>query len=299
MTVKQLLALLSLAALWGGSYLLIRIAVPAFGPTSLMAARVIIAAAVLAVGLRLTGRPTEGIRANAGPLLVLGAVHGAIPFTLIARAEMHVTASIAAVLGATIPLFSVVIGAVWLRQHISARRIVGLVLGVAGVTVLVGWSPMALSRETLLAVAALMLSSASYGFAGIYVKHKLSHVPSSSIALGQQMGAATWLIIPAMLNPPRFPIPAGAMWAVLALAVLCTSLAFLLYFYLIAEIGPIRTQTVTYLVPVFGMLWGAIFLGESITAGMLVGLVIILVSVLLVNTTKLPFRLPFRAPSVT
>ncbi|MEP7000179.1 MAG: EamA family transporter, partial [bacterium] len=118
MTVKHLLALLALAALWGGSYLLIRIAVPAFGPTSLMAARVIIAAAVLVVGLRLTGRPTEGIRANAGPLLVLGAVHGAIPFTLIARAEMHVTASIAAVLGATIPLFSVVIGAVWLRQHI-------------------------------------------------------------------------------------------------------------------------------------------------------------------------------------
>ena len=283
MTLKQLAVLLALAALWGGSYLLIRIAVPAFGPISLMAARVSIAAVVLAIGLYFTGRAPTELRDNIKPLLVIGAAHGAVPFTLIASAEVHLTASLSAVLGATVPLFTLLIGSVWLKQRVSATRALGLVMGVIGVAVLVGWSPMALTRETILSVAALLLASASYAFAGLYTRKTLAHVPSTTIALGQQIAAATWLIVPALLNRPHFPIPANALWAVLALAVLCTSLAFLLYFYLLAEIGAVRTQTVTYLVPVFGMAWGAIFLDEPITRGMLVGLAVILSSVLLVN----------------
>jgi drug/metabolite transporter (DMT)-like permease len=283
MTLKQVAVMLLLAALWGGSYLLIRIAVPAFGPMSLMAVRVGIAAIVLWIGLRFTRRPPKELRENAIPLIVVGAVNGAIPFALIAEAEVHLTASLAAVLGATVPLFSVLIGAAWLGQRVGARQALGLLMGVAGVAVLVGWSPMALTTETMFGVGALLLASASYAFSGLFTRAKLAHVPSTTIALGQQMGATALLLVPALLNPPHFPIAANALWAVLALAVLCTSLAFLLYFYLLAEIGALRTQTVTYLIPVFGMAWGALFLDEPITRGMVVGLGVILASVLLVN----------------
>jgi drug/metabolite transporter (DMT)-like permease len=283
MTLKQVAVMLALAALWGGSYLLIRIAVPAFGPMSLMAVRVGIAAIVLWIGLGLTRRTPTELRKNAAPLIVVGAVNGAIPFALIAGAEVHLTASLAAVLGATVPLFSVLIGAAWLGQRVSARQALGLLMGVGGVAVLVGWSPMALTTETMLGVGALLLASASYAFSGLFTRAKLAHLPSTTIALGQQVGATALLLEPALLNPPPFPIPGNALWAVLALAVLCTSLAFLLYFYLLAEIGALRTQTVTYLIPVFGMAWGALFLDEPITRGMVVGLGVILASVLLVN----------------
>jgi drug/metabolite transporter (DMT)-like permease len=299
MTLKQVAVMLVLAALWGGSYLLIRIAVPAFGPMSLMAVRVGIAALVLWVGLRFTGRRSVELRDNAVPLLVVGAVNGAIPFGLIAAAEVHLTASLAAVLGATVPLFSVLIGAVWLRQRVSAQRALGLAMGIVGVAVLVGWSPMALTTETVLGVAALLLAAASYAFSGLFTRAKLAHVPSTTIALGQQLGATTLLVVPALLNPPRLPLPANALWAVLALAVLCTSLAFLLYFYLLAEIGALRTQTVTYLIPVFGMAWGSLFLHEPITRGMLVGLGVILTSVLLVNSAPRAVTASVATTSVT
>jgi drug/metabolite transporter (DMT)-like permease len=299
MTLKQLLALFTLAALWGGSYLLIRVAVPVFGPFSLMASRVVIAGALLWIGLRLAGSPPAGLRANAGRLLILGAVNGAIPFTLIARGELRLTASLAAVLGATVPLFSVLIAAVWLRQRISIRSGAGLVLGVAGVGILVGWSPFALTRDTVLSIGSLLVAAASYGFSGLFTKQKLSGVPSTTLAFGQQVGAAVWLVVPALLQPPRFPIPTNVLWAVILLAALCTSCAFVLYFYLIAEVGPVRTQTVTYLIPVFGMLWGALFLGERVTTGMLVGLGVILLSVLLVNRVRIPLPAALRSYGVS
>ncbi|MEP6618875.1 MAG: DMT family transporter [bacterium] len=287
MTFKQLMALLVLGALWGGSYLLIRVAVPAFGPIGLMAARVSIAAVLLWVGFRITGRRADGLAANWKRILVIGATNSAIPFTLIAMAEVHVSASLAAVVGATVPLFGVLVGALWLRQPVGARRAAGLVLGVAGVAMLVGWGPGALTRDTMVSLGALLLSSASYGFSGVFAKHKLSHIPSASIALGQQLGAAAWLIIPALFNPPALPIAVNALWAVAALAALCTSLAFLIFFYLVSEVGAVRAQTVTYLIPVFGMAWGAIFLNEPITGGMVAGFSVILASVLLVNGVTL------------
>ncbi len=285
---KHLAALLILAALWGASVVFVRIAVPAFGPAPLMAGRVLVAAAVLAIGLRLAGQRVTGLRAGARQLLILGLVNAALPFTLIAASELYLNASLVAVLIATSPLFSVLLSARARRERVEGRQAFGLAMGLGGVGVLVGWSPMDLSPAALLSIVATLIAAASYAFAGDYASRHLSVVRGPSLALGQQLGAAAWLVVPALLTPPSLPVPSAALWALLGLATLCTAVAYLLYFYLIGRIGPVRTNSVCYLIPPFGIVWGALFLDEPITSAMGLGLALISGSVLLVNVERLP-----------
>jgi drug/metabolite transporter (DMT)-like permease len=170
---------------------------------------------------------------------------------------------------------------------VTVRRATGLVLGVVGVAVLVGWSPIALTTRTLLSVAAVLVATCGYAASGVYTKQKLTGVPAPTLALGQQVAAAAWLLVPTLWQLPQAQPTRAALLALLALAVLSTTVAYLLYFHLIATVGPTRTTTVTYLIPLFGVAWGAMFLGEPVTAGMLVGLSCILGSIVLVNDVRL------------
>ncbi|HEX5830989.1 MAG TPA: DMT family transporter, partial [Gemmatimonadaceae bacterium] len=286
MRAKELAALVVLAALWGGSFLFIRVAAPALGPFPLAAGRVMLAALVLWAGMRAFGQ-RPAIRANARKLLVLGALNAAVPFSLIAAAELRLTASLAAMLNATVPLWGALFGVLWLGERVTVRRAAGLVLGVVGVGVLVGWSPMAMSTGTLLSVGAMLAATCAYALAGVYTKRALGGVPASTLALGQQLAAAAWLVAPALWRLPQAQPTRPAMLALLALALLSTTVAYLLYFHLIAAIGPTKASTTAYLLPVFGTVWGALFLGEAVSAGMLVGLAVVLGSVLLVNDVRL------------
>jgi drug/metabolite transporter (DMT)-like permease len=286
MRPKELAALFTLAALWGGSFLFIRLAAPALGPFPLAAGRVGIAALVLGVALPLAGR-RPALRAHARRLLVLGAVNAAIPFALFGAAELHLTASLAAILNATVPLWGAVFGVIWLGERVTARRTTGLLLGIVGVGVLVGWSPVAATRATALSVLALLVATCCYALAGVYVKKRLAGASAPTLALGQQLGALAWLLAPALWQLPQAQPTRPALLALLALALLSTTVAYVLYFHLIATVGPTKTTTVTYLLPLFGMAWGALFLGEPVTRGMLAGLALILGSVVLVNDVRL------------
>ncbi|HEU4565957.1 MAG TPA: DMT family transporter [Gemmatimonadaceae bacterium] len=291
MTARQLAALFALAALWGASYLFIRVAVPALGPFPLAAGRVLLAALVLWAGMRALGhRPA--LRAHAPKLLILGAVNAALPFALIGAAELRLTASLAAMLTATTPLWGALFGVLWLGERLGMRRGAGLLLGVAGVGVLVGWSPVAMTASTMLSVGAVLVACCGYALAGVYTKRALSGVPAPTLAIGQQLGAAVWLLPPAVWGAPRAHPTTAALLALAALALLCTSVAYLLYFRLIASAGPTKTSTVTYLIPLFGTAWGTLLLGEPVTRGMLLGLACILASVVLVNEVRLRSLLP-------
>jgi drug/metabolite transporter (DMT)-like permease len=289
MRPRDLATLLALAALWGGSFLFIRIAAPALGPLPLAGGRVVIAGAVLWAGLLAVGR-RPALRAHWRALLVLGGLNAAIPFSLIAAAELHLTASLAAMLNATVPLWAAAFGAIWLGERVNARRAAGLLAGVAGVSVLVGWSPIALSTATVLSVLATLVATGCYALAGVWAKKRLAGVPGPTLALGQQLGAAAWLVVPAAVALPGAQPTRPAILALLVLALACTSVAYLLYFQLLASVGPTKATTVTYLLPVFGTAWGAIFLDEPVTAGMLAGLLLILGSVVLVNEVRWPVR---------
>lgn len=295
MNARQLAALILLSALWGASYLFIRVAVPPFGPFALMGSRVALAAVLLGMVVLAT-RTRVALLPHWRPLLVVGAVNAALPFTLIAAAEMHITASLAVILNTTVPLFAALFSNLMTGEPIRPRRAAGLGLGVLGVAVLVGWNPMPLNTATLLAVLAMLGSTVSYGFAGVYVKRRLAGVPPLSLAFGQQLGAMAWLAVPALLARPGAVPPPVALGALGGLVVFSTTIAYLLFYYLVASVGPVKTLSVTYLVPIFGMLWGALFLGEQLTPGMLGGLGVILVSVVLVNDVRLPWIAPSANP---
>lgn len=286
MRLRDLATLFLLAALWGGSFLFIRIAAPELGTFTLAAGRVLLAAPLLWAWMRFK-RTRVDMRPLAGKLLVIGALNSAIPFALIGAAELHVTASLTAMLNATVPLWATVFSVLWLGERITPKRGAGLLLGVVGVAVLVGWSPVELTRATLLAIVGILIACASYALSGVYTRTQLAGIPAPALALGQQFGAMVWLAAPALwqVSDARFTQP--AVWSLVALGVLCTAIAYPLYFYLIAAVGPMKTTTVTYLLPMFGTAWGAIFLAEPVTRGMLLGMAIVLSSVFLVNEVRM------------
>ena len=296
MTPIDLLLLIALATLWGGSYFFIRIAVPAFGPAALVALRVVIGGLLLWGVARALRRPIV-VRKHLPRLAILGLLNAALPYMLISAAELHLTASFAAILGATVPLFAAALGARLLGERLGVSRLAGLLLGIVGVAVMVGWGPMALDRTTVLSVLALLVAAASYASSGIYTKLRLKGVSTYSLALGQQIGAFVWLAVPgAVLLPKVVPSPA-AIGALLALGALSTGLAYLLFFELLERVGPTKTTTVTYLIPIVGVLAGVLVLDEPLTGGMLFGLALVLVSVLLVNEVRVGSLFAARAPS--
>lgn len=282
MRAKDLVALLALGALWGGSFLFIRVAVPALGPFALVELRVGIAAGALLLYALLAGRALK-LRDRWRPFLVLGVVNSAIPFSLISFAEIQLTASLAAILNSTTVLFTALVAAAWTGESLTARKGAGVFLGVAGVAVLVGWDPVALTGAVLLSVAAMVGASLSYAVGATYAKKAFAGVPPLTMAVGQQGVAALVLLPPAAVTLPDEAPPLVVALCVLALALLSTSVAYLIYFRLIESVGPTGTVTVTFLVPVFGLLFGVLLLGEPLGAGTLAGMAVILASVALVT----------------
>lgn len=296
MRAKDLAMLFLLAAMWGGSYLFIRIAVPVTGPVVLAFLRVVFAAAGLVAYAWGTRRDTPML-ARWRTFLLLGALNALVPYILIATAELHLTAALAAILNATTPLFAALLGVVWLGERLTLRTGCGLLLGFGGVAVLVGWSPLPLNQALLVGVVASLLAALSYAVAGILAKKLSAGLSVLSLALGQQIGASVLLLplaVPlAISTPSTLQLTPLIAAVILALALLSTSLGYLLYFTLIANIGPTRTLGVTFLVPAFGMLWGSLFLHEPIQAGILLGLALILASILL--TSGIPLWSPGKA----
>jgi drug/metabolite transporter (DMT)-like permease len=271
-----------LGALWGGSFLFIRVAVPALGPFLLVELRAGLAVAVLFLyAVAVSSMPK--IRGRWKSFLVLGFFNAALPFSLISAAEIHLTASLAAILNATTVMFSAIVAAVWMGDVLTARKAVGIVLGIVGVSVLVGWDPLPLNGAVLLAVAAMLLASLSYALGATYAKRSFAAIPPLGMAIGQ-LGGATALLLPlAVVSLPERAPSTVVTLSMLGLAFLSTAVAYLIYFRLIENVGPTSTLTVTLLVPVFGLLFGVLLLEEPFGLGTLAGLGIILTSVVLIT----------------
>ncbi|MET3130484.1 drug/metabolite transporter (DMT)-like permease [Oxalobacteraceae bacterium GrIS 1.11] len=295
MKTSDFLRLIALAAIWGASFLFLRIGAPVLGPAVLITCRVGFAALFLAgVGLLLK-KPLD-VRRNWKHFLILGFFNSTLPFMLYAFAARSLSASVLSVLNATAPLWSALIGALWSRQRLAPRTMLGLLLGMGGVALLVGFDQVATRAGAGVAIAAGLLAAFSYGIATTYAKSAQSVEPFAN-AHGS-MWAATLLVLPAL---PFFPAPAspgvGVMGAVLALGVLCSGVAFLLYFRLIRDIGATSALTVTFMIPVFGILWGHLFLGEVIGWYTIAGSAIVIVGTALVTGMRWNFPWPRKAAS--
>ena len=269
------LELLLLAAIWGCSFLFLRIAVPELGPVPLIALRVGTAALVLLPVLRMTRRG-HTMRGKLLPLAVVGVSNSALPFTLFAVGALHLGAGFEAILNATTPLWAAVIGAALFGVPISRAQLAGLFVGLLGVALLVGEQPGALQGGTPLAIGAVLLAPVCYGFAAHYARRHLAGVDAVAVVFGSQGFAALLLALPAAALWPAHAVSGGIWASVAALGVLCTGIAYVLYFRLIAHVGATYAASVTFLIPVFGMLWGALFLHEAVTVAMLAGCAVIL-----------------------
>ena len=292
MKPRDLLLLFLLAAMWGGSFLFIRIAAPVLGPVVLTACRVTLAGLSLLLYARLTGQRL-GLRPLWWKFGILGGLNAAIPFCLIATAELNLTASFGAILNATTPLFTALVAAVWLKDALTPRKIAGLVLGLVGVAVVVGWSPLEINGVILLSVGISLLAALFYALGAVYSRIGFKNVPTLTLATGQQLSAATILFVPAVALSPSAHQPSPlVIGCVLALALTSTSLGYLIYFRLMNTVGPTSTTSVTFLVPVFSLIWGTLFLGEPVGLGLIVGFVIILSGLGLVTGLRFNFYQP-------
>jgi drug/metabolite transporter (DMT)-like permease len=276
MSGRDVARLLALAALWGASFAFMRVAVPALGPVWLAWCRVALAFAALFAIAFLRGS-VPSVAANWRGYLVIGTINSALPFVLFCFAEQYVSASSAAILNATSPFFGALGGALWLGETLGARRLAGMALGLGGVVLLVGWQAEPWTAKMIAGILACLAAALCYGLASVYAKARMKGIPSAAIALYSQLAAAL-VLLPALpfAAVPQVPSPL-VVGNVLALSLASTALAYLLYFRLIADVGPARALTVTFLIPLFGVLWGTLFLGESVAANTLAGCALILV----------------------
>lgn len=282
----EIAALLALGALWGGSFLFIRVAAPVLGPFVLMELRVGLAAISLVLYALAVGRLPE-LWSYRRHLLVLGGLNAAIPFSLIGLAAINLTASLTSILNSTTTLFTALLAALWTEETLTAKKVLGIALGITGVAALVGLDPVPLSGIVLLSVGASLLAALSYAAAVVYAKRTFTGASPMTLAIGQQAAAAALLMPLAASTLPREAPSPGVALSVLGLALLSTAVAYLLYFYLIENAGPTKAATVTFLVPVFGVLFGVALLGEPFDYGTLTGMGIVLLGVALVTEIRL------------
>ncbi len=279
------LRLLSLSAIWGASFLFMRHAAPVLGPVLLIALRVALAALFLLGVARLLRKPL-GLVAHWRHFLILGLFNSALPFVLFAYAALHISASLLSILNATAPIWGVAVGALWSRTAISWRAGAGVLLGIVGVATVAGVETLALAPGDRLAVAAALAASLCYGIASTYAKSAAMARAVAPFANAHgSMWAALLILLPATwLTPlPSVAWDAALLGSVAALGVLCSGVAYLLYFRLIADLGAASALTVTFLIPVFGVCFGHVFLDEPVGWHTVGGAAIVLVGTALVT----------------
>ena len=279
-----------LAALWGGSFLFMRMGAAEFGPVALAAVRVIGATLCLLPLLQWRGQMGV-LRTHWRPIFVVGVTNSALPFLCFSYAALSITAGLSSIFNAATPLFGAVIAWLWLKDRLTPSRILGLCVGFAGVLWL-AWDKASFKPGgSGWAVVACLAATLLYGISANYTKKRLAGVAPLAVATGSQLSAALVLALPAAWWWPSMAPSPSAWLTATALAVLCTAVAYVLYFRLIAHIGPANAIAVTFLIPVFAVLWGRLFLAEGITTAMFFGCMAILLGTgLATGMLKLPER---------
>ena len=273
--------LIMLAAIWGGSFLFMRIAANPLGPAVLIEARVLCAAITLLLVSFYLKRKLS-FNAHSKHFFILGLFNTSLPFLCFAYAAQTLNASTLAILNSTAPIWAAIIGAIWTKTALESKVLLGLGIGVTGVTVLVGWDAFNIGQEAIIPIFAAVMAAFSYGIASNYTK-TAPKVEAFNNAHGS-MWAAVLIVLPFVFFMPMREAPDLTITtSVILLGAVCTGLAYLLYFNLINELGAPSALSVTFLIPVFGILWGNLFLGEAIGINTLVGSILVITGTMLVT----------------
>ncbi|MCC9607736.1 DMT family transporter [Blastopirellula sp. JC732] len=265
-----------LASIWGASFLLMRIMAPALGPFGLASSRLLIAGIILSIWFTSRGLEIEW-RRNWRQYTVIGLLNAAIPFTMFGVAALYIPAGYSAVINATTPIFGVVWSAFIFQDRPTPMMIVGAILGLIGVGVIAGLGPVETSWALLASIGACLTAAICYSAAGVYIKTHTGRLKPMGVASAAQLIGGAVLIPGLAFYPPKPELfTPTVIAATITLALLCSAIGFVLYYQLLADCGPTKALTVTYIVPVFGVLWGALFLGETITPVMIGGMALVI-----------------------
>jgi drug/metabolite transporter (DMT)-like permease len=297
MKPRELGVLLLLAAIWGASFMFIKVAVQEVVPLTLVTIRMVLGAGGLVVLYGLLGQRFAALpaaqarpvvwRSLIGPFLIAGLFNAVIPYLCLSWGETLIPSSNAAILNATTPLFTAILayglGGRTVADRLPASRAVGLVLGFIGVAVLVWGSSSGGTHDPVLiwlGHGAVLVMAASYAVAGLYARHAFAGLPTLVPALGQNLAAATMLLPLALVFAPLTRVPSPeAIVSLLILGLGGTAIAYVLYFYMLARVGATRTIIVTYLLPVTALIYGVLLLGETIRVQSILGMVLVLIGI--------------------
>ena len=232
-------------------------------------------------------RFTSDWRRNWRHFLVIGVLNSAVPFALYSIAALYLPAAMEAIFNSLSPMFGAIFAALWLGEKLTPSKIAGLVLGSAGVVVMSSLGNLPVALETTLAILACLLAPMCYGLAGVYIKKRAAGVKPLAIAGGSQLLGGLALMPFLLVSPLRVSaLSARVVLLVVAFALLCSALAYVIYYKLIADVGPTRALTVTFLIPVFAMFWGVLLLRERVTMSMAAGALVILAGTFLVTSPR-------------
>jgi drug/metabolite transporter (DMT)-like permease len=281
MNPSSLLRLLLLGMIWGASFLFQRITVPAVGAPFTAAIRLALSALMLVLLLRLLGRSLD-LRRQWRAWLWLGTISAALPFLCFAWAARSLPAGYMAVINATVPLLTVVMAAILMRVRPSWSKRIGVVVGLIGVAVLARYGSLGMNAQTLTAIGLCFVASALYAYSSLFIRRRHADVNPLVLAGSSQLGASVAILPLGLYNlPTAWPAP-GVIASLLVLGLVCTGLAYVLYFRLLSDIGSEKAVTNTFLVPVFAQIWGALFLHEHLTLAGALGFALVLLAVALV-----------------
>jgi drug/metabolite transporter (DMT)-like permease len=283
MNISDIARLVLLAAIWGGSYALMRVVAPVLGAWDTTWLRVLIAGFAL-VGFAMIIRAPLEWRKWWKHYLFVGVLNSAIPFALISYAMKTLPAGYGAIINSLSPFFGMLFAAIMLNERITLSRVVGLGLGLLGVYLLVNLGPIAITRDVIIGVACCVAATFSYGFVSVWTKKYITGAPPYGVAGGALLLAAI-AMTPFSLALGSHPTSMPSMTIIvclLALALVCSAVAYLLYFRLIKDVGPTKAISVTFLIPFFGVTWGAIFFDERLTLGAIGGAALVLIGMSLV-----------------
>lgn len=271
------LRFLALAAIWGASFLFMRVASPVLGAVNTAFLRVLLGCVGLALWLWLAGVRLE-FRRQLKACLLLGVVNSGLPFLMYCLAARALPAGYSAILNATTPLLGCLLGWAFFHEALTARKIAGTLLGLAGVAVMTAAGYGGPLAQLLPGVAACLTATACYALAGFLTKRWIADrggLDARLVAVGSQLGATLFLLpffgYSAAVAPVSGELSGAVIVSVIALGAGCTALAYVLYFRLIADIGPLKSMSVTLLIPPFGLLWGWLGLGEPLSPNALLG----------------------------
>ncbi|WP_248768789.1 DMT family transporter [Pseudomonas sp. MWU12-2345] len=277
MKLSDYIRLLVLAAIWGASFLFMRISVPVLGALPTAFFRVLLGAIGLTVILAILKTKID-FKGKLKEIMVLGVINSGIPFLMYSVAALLLPAGYSAIFNATTPLMGVMIGWMCFSDSLTPKKAAGVLIGLMGITLLTSTGPVTLSISVVMGALACLVATSCYGAAGFLTKRWVADkggLDAKLVAFGSQIGATLFLApffgISATANPPATWGNSQVWIALVAVGFICTACAYILYFRLIADIGPVRSLTVTFLIPPFGVLWGVMFLGEHLSAAHLYG----------------------------